>query len=121
MVPMRRRPLLPGTMSSEGLSSRYSRTILKTRPPMASAICTPRCGLWHRPASHTPCRSSATNPGGEFVERHWQPINTPIHDKDGHLIFLLHHVEDVTAQVLPPAPEKPAGSGQNPTLETRWS
>lgn len=36
---------------------------------------------------------------GTFVERHWQPINSPIHDATGQLIFLLHHVEDVTAQV----------------------
>lgn len=36
---------------------------------------------------------------GDFVERHWQPINSPIHDPTGQLIFLLHHVEDVTAQV----------------------
>jgi PAS domain-containing protein len=37
---------------------------------------------------------------GAFVERHWQPINSPIHDPAGHLIFLLHHVEDVTAAHL---------------------
>jgi len=36
---------------------------------------------------------------GTFVERHWQPINSPIHDTTGHLVYLLHHVEDVTAQV----------------------
>lgn len=36
---------------------------------------------------------------GAFVERHWQPINSPIHDGAGHLVFLLHHVEDVTAQI----------------------
>ncbi|QHO72499.1 diguanylate cyclase [Bradyrhizobium sp. CCBAU 051011] len=44
-------------------------------------------------------RYDIRDPGGNFIERHWQPINTPIHDRDGHLIFLLHHVEDVTAQV----------------------
>jgi PAS domain-containing protein len=38
-------------------------------------------------------------PEGAFVERHWQPINTPLHDGNGRLVFLLHHVEDVTAQV----------------------
>jgi PAS domain-containing protein len=37
---------------------------------------------------------------GAFVERHWQPINSPIHDGAGHLVFLLNHVEDVTAQVV---------------------
>lgn len=36
---------------------------------------------------------------GTFIERYWQPINSPIHDGAGHLAFLLHHVEDVTAQM----------------------
>lgn len=36
---------------------------------------------------------------GSFIERHWQPINTPIHDDAGRLVFLLHHVEDVTDQM----------------------
>ena len=38
--------------------------------------------------------------GGAFVERHWQPINSPIHDGAGHLVFLLHHVEDVTDRMV---------------------
>lgn len=44
-------------------------------------------------------RYDIRDPDGAFVERHWQPINSPIHDGAGHLIFLLHHVEDVTAVV----------------------
>jgi PAS domain-containing protein len=44
-------------------------------------------------------RYDMRDPNGGFVERHWQPINSPIHDSDGQLVFLLHHVEDVTAQV----------------------
>jgi PAS domain-containing protein len=38
-------------------------------------------------------------PNGEFVERHWLPINRPIRDSQGRLVYLLHHVEDVTEQV----------------------
>ncbi|WP_448028948.1 PAS domain-containing protein [Bradyrhizobium liaoningense] len=45
-------------------------------------------------------RYDIRDPDGSFVERHWQPINSPIHDTAGHLVFLLHHVEDVTAQVM---------------------
>ena len=45
-------------------------------------------------------RYDIRDPNGQFVERHWQPINTPIHDNDARLIFLLHHVEDVTDVVL---------------------
>ncbi|TFV30425.1 diguanylate cyclase [Bradyrhizobium frederickii] len=44
-------------------------------------------------------RYDIRDPGGVFVERHWQPINSPIHDTAGRLLYLLHHVEDVTAQV----------------------
>ncbi|TFV68792.1 diguanylate cyclase [Bradyrhizobium frederickii] len=44
-------------------------------------------------------RYDIRDPGGVFVERHWQPINSPIHDAAGRLLYLLHHVEDVTAQV----------------------
>lgn len=47
-------------------------------------------------------RYDIRDPGGTFVKRHWQPINSPIHDTAGHLVFLLHHVEDVTAQVTVP-------------------
>jgi hypothetical protein len=57
-------------------------------------------------------RYDIRDPSGEFVERHWQPINTPIHDKNEHLVFLLHHVEDVTEQVLSSLPEKQSGSDQ---------
>lgn len=44
-------------------------------------------------------RYDIRDPDGVFVERHWQPINSPIHDAAGRLLYLLHHVEDVTAQV----------------------
>ena len=45
-------------------------------------------------------RYDIRNPTGHFVERHWQPVNSPIHDSDGILVCLLHHVEDVTADVM---------------------
>ncbi|MGA3304054.1 MAG: PAS domain-containing protein [Methylovirgula sp.] len=43
-------------------------------------------------------RYDVRNGDGVFVERHWQPINTPIFDEDGHLRYILHYVEDVTDQ-----------------------
>jgi hypothetical protein len=45
-------------------------------------------------------RYDIRDPDGQFVARHWLPINRPIHDAEGHLVFLLHHVEDVTKRVL---------------------
>lgn len=50
-------------------------------------------------------RYDIRDPSGGFLERHWQPINSPIHSGDGHLVFLLHHVEDVTAEVQRPSGE----------------
>lgn len=34
----------------------------------------------------------------QFVLRYWKPVNTPILNDAGELLFLLHHVEDVTAE-----------------------
>jgi hypothetical protein len=45
-------------------------------------------------------RYDIRDPDGQFVERYWQPVNTPIFDESGRLIYLLHWVEDVTEQVL---------------------
>lgn len=32
---------------------------------------------------------------GHFVQRHWQPVNTPLFDDAGRLVYLLHHVVEV--------------------------
>jgi signal transduction histidine kinase len=34
--------------------------------------------------------------GGGFHERFWSPRNTPVFDRDGRLIYIIHRVEDVT-------------------------
>ena len=79
----------PDDALADGVSNLYTslRTVVKTGQAHAMAIQ----------------RYDIRDPDGEFVERHWQPVNSPIHDRDGVLIFLLHHVEDVTADVLSPA------------------
>lgn len=41
-------------------------------------------------------RYDVRDAAGSFVERHWQPSNMPIFDENGRLLYLLHHVEDVT-------------------------
>jgi PAS domain S-box-containing protein len=38
--------------------------------------------------------------GGGFVERYWSPINVPVLDERGEVQYIIHQVEDVTAQVL---------------------
>jgi hypothetical protein len=42
--------------------------------------------------------------GGEFVERYWRPVNTPIFDSFGRLSYIVHQVRDVTAAVLAQRP-----------------
>ncbi len=74
----------PSDQLANGVSNLYAslQIVARTGQPHAMAVQ----------------RYDIRNPAGEFVERHWQPINSPIHDKAGHLLFLLHHVEDVTDQ-----------------------
>jgi signal transduction histidine kinase len=37
--------------------------------------------------------------GGEFEERYWIPINTPVYFPKGVIRYIIHHVEDVTESV----------------------
>ncbi|MBI5263583.1 MAG: PAS domain-containing protein [Bradyrhizobium sp.] len=75
----------PDDPLADGVSNLYAslKTVATTGQPHAMAVQ----------------RYDIRDPSGRFIERHWQPINTPIHDNEGHLVFLLHHVEDVTGQV----------------------
>ncbi|WP_324673551.1 PAS domain-containing protein [Hymenobacter sp. GOD-10R] len=36
---------------------------------------------------------------GAFVERHWEPLNTPVFNEQGHVCYLLHQVVNVTEKV----------------------
>lgn len=36
---------------------------------------------------------------GRFAERYWQPINTPVMDRE-EVIAIIHHVDDVTAEFI---------------------
>jgi PAS domain S-box-containing protein len=37
--------------------------------------------------------------GGDFEERYWGPVNSPVLDSRGELAWIIHRVEDVTAMV----------------------
>lgn len=41
-------------------------------------------------------RYDVRDDNGEFVEKHWLPINTPIFDERGRLTYILHQAQDVT-------------------------
>jgi PAS domain-containing protein len=89
----------PEDALADGVSNLYTslRTVVKTGQPHAMAIQ----------------RYDIRDPQGQFVERHWQPINSPIHDKDGVLIYILHHVEDVTAEAVSPKTSANASPERN--------
>ena len=36
------------------------------------------------------------NPDGSFEEKYWSPVNTPILNDKGEVIYIIHQVEDVT-------------------------
>ena len=78
----------PADPGADGVSNLFAslKTVAQAGEPHAMAIQ----------------RYDIRDPSGRFVERHWLPINRPIRDADGRLVFLLHHVEDVTQQVLSP-------------------
>lgn len=55
--------------------------------------------------------------GDGFEERYWSPINSPVLDPaDGHLMFIIHRVEDVTDYVLA---HRPAGEEVSPDKTAR--
>jgi PAS domain-containing protein len=72
----------PDDELADGVTNLYAslRAVVKTGQPHVMAIQ----------------RYDIRDPQGQFIERHWQQINSPIHDQDGLLIFILHHVEAVT-------------------------
>ncbi|WP_242929188.1 PAS domain-containing protein [Pontibacter vulgaris] len=36
---------------------------------------------------------------GDFEEKYWQTVNTPVLDQQGNILYIIHRVTDVTAQV----------------------
>ena len=37
---------------------------------------------------------------GEFAEKYWLPVNTPVLDEQGEIYYIIHKVKDVTEMVL---------------------
>ncbi|WP_090561424.1 PAS domain S-box protein [Belnapia rosea] len=44
--------------------------------------------------------------GGGFEERWWAPVNSPVLGHDGEIVFIIHRVEDVTAQIRAKAAQR---------------
>ena len=62
----------------------------------ASLLEVIRTGEPHRMALQ---KYDLRGPTGEFEERWWEPLNSPVFDEDGKLAYIIHRVEDVTEQV----------------------
>ncbi len=75
----------PGDHSATGVANlRYSlETVLATKAPHTMPI-----------QRYDIRRAEAK--GGGFEERFWSPINSPVVDSDGSVIWIVHRVEDVT-------------------------
>jgi PAS domain-containing protein len=91
----------PDDALADGVSNLYAslRTVVKTGQAHAMAVQ----------------RYDIRDPHGQFIERHWQPINSPVHDGDGLLVYILHHVEDVTAEVLSSPPPRAKADPDHPS------
>jgi PAS domain-containing protein len=60
-------------------------------------------------------RYDIRNLAGVFVERYWQPLNTPVLDESGDLAFILNRVLDVTARLPRRARKAPSGGLSRPS------
>jgi PAS domain-containing protein len=53
-----------------------------------------------RPDSMQVQKYDVRRPDGDFEERYWSPLNTPVLDETGAVAWIIHRVEDVTDLVL---------------------
>lgn len=45
-------------------------------------------------------RYDVRDAAGNFVRRHWRPVNTPVLDDDGRLLYILHSARELTDEEL---------------------
>lgn len=57
-----------------------------------------------RPHAMAVQRYDIRNAAGVFEERYWQPVNSPVLDESGDLVFILNRAHDVTAKFRRKAP-----------------
>ncbi|WMJ71866.1 PAS domain S-box protein [Cytophagaceae bacterium ABcell3] len=49
-----------------------------------------------RPHEMAVQRYDVRKPGGGFAMKYWKPVNTPVLDNNGNVLYILHKVEDIT-------------------------
>jgi PAS domain S-box-containing protein len=79
-------PENPGDEGAVGLSQVYAslRRVADTGRPHAMPVL----------------RYDVRDAAGVFVERYWRPVNAPLHNEDGRLIYLMHIVDEVTDEIV---------------------
>ena len=86
----------PDDPSADGVSNLYASLKLAEETGRAHAMPVQRYDI--------------RDPTGKFVERYWRLVNKPVLGESSRLIYLLHHVEDVTSEVLT-MPRRGASAG----------
>jgi signal transduction histidine kinase/ActR/RegA family two-component response regulator len=95
---------LEATMTTrEGIVGRRLFEVFPDNPddPVATGVANLRASIERAFASGAPDtmaiqKYDVRRPDGTFDERHWSPVNTPVHGPDGKRRYLIHRVEDVT-------------------------
>ena len=95
---------LEATMTTrEGIVGRGLFEVFPDNPddPAATGVANLRASIERAFASGAPDtmaiqKYDVRRPDGTFDERHWSPVNTPVHGPDGKRRYLIHRVEDVT-------------------------
>ena len=72
--------------------------------PEATGVSNLRSSLMHvreHKETHTMAvqKYDIRRPDGSFEERFWSPLNKPVLDESGNLLFIIHRVEDVTEYI----------------------
>ncbi|WP_169788161.1 PAS domain-containing protein [Rufibacter tibetensis] len=99
---------LASTFKDRSIIGKYVFDIFPDNPdvPEAAGVLNLRQSLEHAISHKVPHkmnlqRYDVTRPqelGGGFEEKYWQPYNKPVLNAQGEVLYLLHHVVDVTQQ-----------------------
>lgn len=73
--------------------------------PAATGVRNLRASLYEVLRTRKPHRMALQKydirtPSGEFEERYWDPLNSPVLDDEGNVIYIIHRVEDATDEIL---------------------
>ena len=59
-------------------------------------------------------RYDVRDAGGQFVRRYWRPVNTPVFDDAGRLVYILHSAGELPADFAPRELRRDTGRPRQP-------